>query len=304
MSADGARWTHEESFPIAASADRVYRALTTPDELERWFAERVEVDLRPGGALRFWGRYTLGTPTREGADQSLTLLERSRLGFRWTLLGVPTEVELEVAPVEPSAKRPGGAQLTVRHRIDGPLPGPRPRELIEDWWKLSFGNLGAHLAGGEGLVRPDFSERGAEVRLSVSIDAPREAVFKALLEPEQLDKWIASAARVEPRVGGAYGFGWRYQIDGRDVSGGPTRILELVPNERLVVDWPDWRGDSTVTGQTITWLLETEGRGTRVTLVHAGFSRPADVSDYPFGWGHFLASLSALFSESRAEGGS
>ncbi|MGE0551972.1 MAG: SRPBCC family protein [Gemmatimonadales bacterium] len=298
------RWTHEESFPIAASADRVYRALTTPEELERWFAERVEVDLGPGGAFRFWGRHTLGAPARDGADQSLTRVEPSKLGFRWTLLGVPTEVELEVASVEPTAQQPDGARLTVRHRIEGALPGPRPRELIEDWWKLSIGNLGAHLAGGDGVIRPDFSERSAAITLSVWIDAPREAVFKALIEPEQLNRWIASLAVVEPRVGGAYGFGWRYQIDGRDVSGGPTRILELVPDERLVVDWPDWRGDSTVTGQTITWALETEGPGTRVTLVHAGFSRPADVSDYPFGWGHFLARLRALFNDSNGDGGS
>lgn len=300
----GGRWTHEESFPIDASVDRIYRALTTPEELERWFAERVELELSPGGAFRFWGRHTLGAPPRDGADQTLTRLEPTALGFRWTLLGVPTEVELEVGSVEPTAERPGGARVTVRHRIDGALPGPRPQELIEDWWKLSIGNLGAHLAGGDGMVRPDFSRHTAEVKLSVLIDAPREAVFRALIDPQQLNKWIASAASVEPRVGGAYGFGWSYQIDGRDVVGGPTRILDLVPNERLVLDWPDWRGDPTVTGQTITWQLTTEGGATRVTLVHAGFSRPADVSDYPFGWGYFLARLGALFPASTVDGGS
>ncbi len=77
----------------------------------------------------------------------------------------------------------------------------------------------------------------------------------------------------------------------RDVEGGPTSILEMVPNERLVTDWGDWRGDPDVPPQTITWLLEPAGAGTRVTVVHGGFVRAADISDYPFGWGSFLAEL-------------
>ena len=86
-------------------------------------------------------------------------------------------------------------------------------------------------------------------------------------------------------------FGWKYEVAGREVVGGPTRILELVENEKLVTDWPDWRGDADVPVQTITWRLEDDGDGTRVTLVHSGFTRAADWSDYPFGWGYFLGAL-------------
>jgi hypothetical protein len=58
-----------------------------------------------------------------------------------------------------------------------------------------------------------------------------------------------------------------------------------------VLTWPDWRGDATPTGQTISFTLEPEGQGTRLTFVHAGFSRTTDVSDYPFGWSWFLDGL-------------
>jgi hypothetical protein len=75
------------------------------------------------------------------------------------------------------------------------------------------------------------------------------------------------------------------------VEGGPLRILELVENERLVTDWPDWRGDRSVPLQKITWLLESIGEQTRVTLIHSGFVRATDMSDYPFGWGFFLSRL-------------
>ena len=91
--------------------------------------------------------------------------------------------------------------------------------------------------------------------------------------------------------GGRYSYGWSYQVDGREVTGGPSRILELVDNEKLVADWPDWRGDANVPIQTITWTLEDDGDATRVTLVHSGFVRAADWSDYPFGCGGFLSAL-------------
>ncbi|MDT8367843.1 MAG: hypothetical protein RQ745_01455 [Longimicrobiales bacterium] len=55
-----------------------------------------------------------------------------------------------------------------------------------------------------------------------------------------------------------------------------------------MISWPDWRGDTSVPIQSVTWLLEPEGEGTKVTLIHAGFVRAVDLSDYPFGWGDFL----------------
>lgn len=80
-------------------------------------------------------------------------------------------------------------------------------------------------------------------------------------------------------------------MDGKKVLGGPTRILELVENERLVSDWPDWRGDETNYTQKITWLLEDQGDGTLLTLVHDGFVRASDISDFPFGWAGFLEGI-------------
>ncbi|MFF7313998.1 SRPBCC domain-containing protein [Streptomyces sp. NPDC008137] len=35
--------------------DRVWRFVTDPDELERWFPSRAEIELRPGGTVRFGG---------------------------------------------------------------------------------------------------------------------------------------------------------------------------------------------------------------------------------------------------------
>jgi len=280
-------WTYDHTFDLPAPPDRVYRAWTEPAELSRWFAERVDLQVTPGGRYRFWGRHTLGCPAEPEARQSITKLEPGRaLGFRWRLYGAETEVTLGLTANEK------GTGLALTHRIDGDLGVARVRELIDDLWRLTCGNLAKHLEGGAEIMLPDYSDPTPEVRLTVSIAAPPEAVFRALIEPEAINQWFGSeSAVVEPRVGGRYALNWKYQVDGKDVTGGPTRILELEPNRKLVLNWPDWRGDATVEGQTISFTLEPTGQGTRLTFVHAGFGRTTDIGDYPFGWAWFLGGL-------------
>lgn len=276
------------SWPMPAEPRTVFAALTDAEQLRAWFAEHAEVEPRIGGAYRFWGKHTPGTPAAAPATQRLTeFAPHDRLAYAWTMLGVASRVRLSVAAADGN-----GTKVTAEHEFDRALDMPRAREYVDDFWRLSFGNLSVHLGGGSGFLRPDFSDPSPEIRLSILIAAPPAAVFRALIDPALVNQWVGSTtARVEPRVGGVYAFGWQYEIDGRQVAGGPTKILELEPDRRLVVDWPDWRGDASVTGQTIAFTLAPEGTGTRVELVHAGFSRAADVSDYPFGWGHFAGEL-------------
>ncbi len=57
-------WAHTHSFALPAAPGRVFAALTTAAELERWFAEHVEVDARAGGVFKSWGRFTYGAPSK------------------------------------------------------------------------------------------------------------------------------------------------------------------------------------------------------------------------------------------------
>jgi uncharacterized protein YndB with AHSA1/START domain len=279
-------WTQTTaSWPIPAIPGAVFRALSDPAELEAWFAEHAEVEATPGGAYRFWGRHTLGTPSAEEATQRLTeLVPDQRLAFTWRVMGVESQVVLALTPEGEATK------VTAKHTLEGELDVPRPHELIDDFWRLSFGNLTVHLGGGAAL-RPDFSDPEPEIRMSLVIDASPEAVFRALMDPELVNRWTGSTSAAIDVEAGTYSYGWQYEHEGKQVTGGPTRILELVPNRRLVLDWPDWRGDPSVTGQTISFTLTQEGSATRVDFVHSGFTRAADISDYPFGWDHFLGEL-------------
>ena len=282
-------WTHEEKFTLPAPPSRVFEAWTRREELSRWFAEHVEIEPREGGAFRFWGRHTYGAPARGevSAEQRITRLDPGRaLAFRWRFEGQDSEVALELSPADPE-----GCTLSLRHAFAARPDVAWGEELVDDLWRLHMGNLDAHLRGGEGIVLPDYTDPSPEIRVSILIDAPREKVFRALMDPAALNRWIAAAGVVEPRVGGAYRYGWKYKHGGRDVDGGPTRILDLVENERLVTDWTDWRGQNERGMTRVAWMLEGVGDRTRVTLVHGGFSRAADMSDYPFGWAGFLERL-------------
>jgi uncharacterized protein YndB with AHSA1/START domain len=63
---------------LPAGRDEVWAALTDPRQLEEWFANDVELDLRPGGAARFrWGN---------GESRGATVTEvepEERLAFEW-----------------------------------------------------------------------------------------------------------------------------------------------------------------------------------------------------------------------------
>jgi uncharacterized protein YndB with AHSA1/START domain len=63
---------------LPAPREEVWEALTDPDRLEDWFANTVELDLRPGGGASFrWGN---------GEERHATFTEvepERRLAFEW-----------------------------------------------------------------------------------------------------------------------------------------------------------------------------------------------------------------------------
>lgn len=58
--APGIQVTRRQRLP--ASAERIYRALTDPAALARWFCDVAEVDPRPGGMYVFGGPHAYGGP--------------------------------------------------------------------------------------------------------------------------------------------------------------------------------------------------------------------------------------------------
>jgi uncharacterized protein YndB with AHSA1/START domain len=280
--------THEFSETLSAPRERVWRALTEEEELTCWFAEHVEVEPRMGGEYRFWGTRTYGVPSRAQATQQVLRIEAPQLlVFSWNLEDCDSEVTLELSESEKEAV----TLVKGRHHFPTAPSVARPLDLIDDLWRMMLANLRGHLAGGACVCLPDFSDPIPRLRRTILINAPRDKVFQALLDPAVLDPWLGAHAVVEPRVDGRYSYGWKYEVRGRQVEGGPTKILELVEDTKLVTDWPNWRGDPDMPMQRLTWLLESVGENTRVILIHEPFERTADLSDYPQGWAYMLTGL-------------
>jgi uncharacterized protein YndB with AHSA1/START domain len=264
--------THVLRHRIDAAPDAVYGALTTPAVIRTWLAD--DADAAPdAGRFEFWGPTVPGT---ERGRQRLIQAEAGRLlRFAWLLNGLETDVRIELA-----AETAGITALTLTHA------GVRPREDAEpsmrDWWCLALDNL-ASVAEGRGVApRPDLTHPAdRDVRCHVEIEAAPADVWRALVEPAQLDRWIAEGATVEPEVGGAYSFGWDH---------GPVRILELEPGRWLAYSWEWSREPDTV----VTWELEGSQARTRLVLVHSGFTDPRSAGGYEVGWAAFLASLKRM----------
>jgi uncharacterized protein YndB with AHSA1/START domain len=84
--------TLEKDLFIKASPQRVFQALTTKEDLERWFLVKAELDLRPGGAIRFeWG------PGVVNVGKILVLEPPHRLSYSWEALEPsPTTITFEL----------------------------------------------------------------------------------------------------------------------------------------------------------------------------------------------------------------
>lgn len=128
---------------------------------------------------------------------------------------------------------------------------------------MCLGNLKSIAEGRSDSVRPDHASVDAPVlRLSNLIEAPPDRIFAAFTDPGQLDRWTTGGvpqgkAHVEPRIGGSF-------LPGR--GGGPGRILEFVPGQRIVLEWPGL-GVTTRIGI----LLEAKSSGTAVYLGKSGY---------------------------------
>lgn len=256
---------------LEAGAEQVFGALSESGAIAAWFAEHAQVEI-PDRRYDFWGRYTPETPDREAGRHE----PGKRLSFGWNLRDSDTSVEYLLIPEGDKTL------LVVQH--SGLEAGPAydtSQCSFEDFWFLSLENLRRYVDGSRDVVRCDFSQSTlGNIKHTVEIDGSASDVFEALIRPEQLERWIASKATVEPRVGGVYDFGWG--------AVGPMKILELVPNERLSYSWPE------EPEMVVTWTLEGSGGKTRLTLVHSGFAPDQPTGGYNAGWLNFMSWVKSL----------
>jgi uncharacterized protein YndB with AHSA1/START domain len=123
---------------------------------------------------------------------------------------------------------------------------------------------------------------------SLTVDAPRDRVFHALTDVDELKRWWITDGISEPRPGGRFRYEWKMADPSNDHVQEGT-YDEVVDGERVGFPWAGPGGDSHVT----LALSESSG-GTQVSLVHEGISAEDQYERYEQGWQGFLVNLKSV----------
>jgi uncharacterized protein YndB with AHSA1/START domain len=142
--------------------------------------------------------------------------------------------------------------------------------------------------------------RRAEVRdftLTRVLDAPRELVFRAFVEPDRMRQWWVPrgftmlSCKLDLREGGA----WRMTIRSDDSGTVQTEVgvyREIRPPERLAFTHAWVRADGSLTQTTLVTATFTECSGkTEVSFRQEDFATVAACLSHADGWGVSLDQL-------------
>lgn len=133
------------------------------------------------------------------------------------------------------------------------------------------------------------AETKAEAEVAIRIEAKPETVFDFFIDPDKMIQWMGRKAELEPRPGGRF----RCDINGENIAGG--EYVELDPPRKAVFTW-GWEGEDSVTppgSSTVEILLEPDGDGTRMRLVHRDLPNAESAERHGHGWNHYTARLAA-----------
>jgi len=148
---------------------------------------------------------------------------------------------------------------------------------------------------------PSPAER--EVRITHVFDAPREAVFAAWTDPEQVARWWApdgfeippESIEIEPRVGGRFHL-VMVQSDGGARFPYRSEIVEISEPERIVLKAGSI--DEAGIAETITQVVfEADGGRTRMTITSGPYTEDMR-ENAEAGWIDLMANLERLLATS------
>jgi uncharacterized protein YndB with AHSA1/START domain len=130
------------------------------------------------------------------------------------------------------------------------------------------------------------------IERSIWIDAPRERVWQAVIDPVQIAAWFAPGIdflQTDKTIS--------IQLNGEYVAVAEIEVIDP-PNQLTTRNLPDRT-------KTTTYKLVEEGKGTRFTVIESGFENlPAEERQPSFdqdmnGWGLALENLKA-YMEGRS----
>jgi uncharacterized protein YndB with AHSA1/START domain len=141
----------------------------------------------------------------------------------------------------------------------------------------------------------DVTTGADRIVVRAEIDAPREHVWRALTEEEQVAEWWGDYVSLDARPGGHLTERWT-DADGREVltSG---EVVRMSAPRTIELRWADEDWDEP-TG--VLWRLDEAASGTtRLTLEHSGWeafppsTREELIRTHALGWSRLVTNLAA-----------
>ena len=144
-------------------------------------------------------------------------------------------------------------------------------------------------------------------RLTRRLNAPRAAVYRALLDARAVATWMVPTGMTsqvhafDPREGGAFRISLTYDAPtgtGKTSAHTDTyhgRFVQLLPDERVVEVVEFETADPAMQGEmTITFALSDAGGGTELVAVHDHLPPGLSSADNETGWRSSLDRLATL----------
>lgn len=129
----------------------------------------------------------------------------------------------------------------------------------------------------------------------LEVSAERDAVFRALTEAPEIERWWATRASSDPKPGGRFHYEWEFPDapERNHVQSGTYDALE----DGDSVAYP-WKVGPATTKVRFTFAGPASGP-TRVRLEHTGWTAPLDDArgNHEQGWRMFLGNLKSVLED-------
>jgi uncharacterized protein YndB with AHSA1/START domain len=156
-----------------------------------------------------------------------------------------------------------------------------------------------HASGGESVPQDQDTTDSLELSIHRVFDAPREKVWKAWTDPEEMKQWSAPKNLTVPVSEGELKPGGYWKAVMLDPDGARLPLggvyREIVPPERLVFTHA-WLDESNNPGpETVcTVILQEAGKMTEMTFRQTGFTSSGSRDGHEGGWTECFDKLAHL----------
>lgn len=286
-----------KDLTIQTTPERVWAALTQPDEIGHWWTNDLNVKSEVGSIAEFrfgeWGEFVIRFEIAELVpDKYISwITRRGPSTGHWA----GTSVTWQLEAVE------GGTKLVFTH--DHFAQADRRFDITRAWWEHFLDSLKSYLETGKGMpgsVAISVEQGGTTTSAIIEryiIAAAPERVWVALTNPDDITHWWASEARIIPKVGTLAEFRFRPPAGMLQFE-----IAALEPERRM--RWTTRQGPPHWDGTSVTWYLEPIQGGTKVMFAHEGFATIDEIYEQKRGnWRYFLDSLKSYLETGQGTPG-